>query len=85
MNISSSTVQGRGAFSPAAPAAPAAVAGVLSKLWQGLQRAGQMRAARHLDLLARQYRLSDPALARQMLEAAAECRAGGPSSEQGDR
>ena len=43
-------------------------------LWHGLYRTGQRRAARELDMLADRRAMRDPALARQLRAAAAECR-----------
>ena len=44
------------------------------KAWMALQRYGQWRAARELDLLADRHVLGEPVLARQLRKAAAECR-----------
>lgn len=44
------------------------------KAWMALQRYGQWRAARELDLLADRHALGEPGLARQLRVAAAECR-----------
>jgi len=43
-------------------------------VWHGLHRAGQRRAARELEMLADRHALGDPAMARQLRAAAAECR-----------
>jgi hypothetical protein len=81
MNISSSTIQGREAISPVATL----VTGSFSRLWQGLQRFGQRRAARQLEFLAQQYLVSEPALAQQLRKAAADCRAGADGTGEGAR
>lgn len=50
------------------------LAGFAVKAWTALHRYGQLRAARELELLAGRHALSEPALARQLREAAADCR-----------
>jgi hypothetical protein len=53
------------------------------RLWHGLERIGQRRAARELHLLANRHALGNPVLARQLRSAAAECRrAAEPSQTQ---
>lgn len=74
--MSTSTIQGHRALSPAAPAT-ALFAAAGHRLWWSLQRLGYRRAAGQLQMLADQYRVSNPALALQMNQAAAECRAAG--------
>jgi hypothetical protein len=44
------------------------------KVWRGLERFGQRRAAWELDMLANRHALGNPVLARQLRGAAAECR-----------
>ena len=81
MNISTSTLQGGGAAAPIA----SHLAGAVDRLWQGIERFGQRRAAHQLEMLALQYRASNPALAQQMRQAAAECRAEAAGTGQGAR
>jgi hypothetical protein len=53
------------------------------RLWHGLERIGQRRAARELRMLANRHALGNPLLARQLRGAAAECRrAAEPSQTQ---
>jgi hypothetical protein len=51
------------------------VPGFAVRAWQALQRSGQLRAARELELLAHWRATGDPALARQLRATAADCRA----------
>jgi hypothetical protein len=44
--------------------------------WLALERVGQRRAAHQLQLLAQQYQSTDPTLARDLRQAALDCRAG---------
>jgi hypothetical protein len=48
--------------------------GLAVKAWMALHRYGQLRAARELELLGDRHARGEPALARQLREAAAECR-----------
>lgn len=43
-------------------------------VWHGLERYGQRRAAWQLEVLASRHELGNPALARQLRDAAAACR-----------
>jgi hypothetical protein len=45
-----------------------------SKVWQALHDHARHRAARELEMLADRRALADPVLARQLRDAAAECR-----------
>jgi hypothetical protein len=73
MTTTTSTIQGHRALSPATPM----FAGAAHKLWMSLQRFGYRRAAGQLQRLAEQYRVSNPSLALQMNQTAADCRAQG--------
>ena len=58
------------------------------KVWHGLERFGQRRAAWEFDMLANRQALGNPVLARQLRGAAAECRraaAPSPSQNQAER
>jgi hypothetical protein len=46
----------------------------LVRAWEALQRAGQLRAARELELYATHRQAYDPEMAAQLRQAAAECR-----------
>jgi len=81
MNISTSILPGRGAALPIA----SQLAGAFRSLWQATERFGQRRAANQLEMLALQYRESNPALAQHMRQAAAECRAEAAGTGQGAR
>lgn len=50
------------------------VLGWARSVWHALQRAGMHRAAKHLELLARNYATSNPQRAAMLRETAAECR-----------
>jgi hypothetical protein len=50
------------------------VPGFAVKAWLALQRIGQLRAAWELEVQADRRALGNPVLARQLREAAAECR-----------
>ncbi len=53
------------------------------RVWRGLERFGQRRAAWELEMLANRHALGNPVLARQLRGAAAECRrAADPSQTQ---
>jgi hypothetical protein len=58
-----------GATSPV----PLHVPGWARSIWNALERAGMRRAARHLELLARNYATSNPPRAAMLRETAAEC------------
>ncbi len=42
-------------------------------VWMALQRFGYRRAAVHLRMLAPQYNITQPAIAKQLLKAAEDC------------
>jgi hypothetical protein len=48
----------------------------LVRAWHAMERYGQERAARQLELLARYRIYSDPQMAQQLRNAATECRRG---------
>lgn len=55
---------------PRASTAPARPASSLRRLWNALERVGQLRAARQLEALARSVESARPELARQLRDAA---------------
>jgi len=50
------------------------IPGWVRAVWNGLQRAGMRRAARHLEMLADSQAMSNPQRAAMLRDTAAECR-----------